>query len=59
VIVARHCGLRVAAISAITNLAVGMSPEPVAHGEVLKVADRAAAALVPLARAFVRTFAEG
>jgi len=59
VIVARHCGLRVAVVSAITNMAVGMSAEPVAHGEVLKMAAQAATSLVPLARAFVRTFAEG
>jgi xanthosine phosphorylase len=59
VIVARHCGLRVAVISAITNMAVGMSTEPVAHGAVLDMAAQAAAALVPLARAFVRTFGEG
>ena len=31
VIVARHCGLKVAAISAITNLAAGMSEEELTH----------------------------
>src|SRR5579859_4089443 len=30
-ILARHCGLRVAAISAISNFAEGMSDEPLSH----------------------------
>ena len=34
-IVARHCGLRVAAISAITNLAEGMSDVPLSHEQTL------------------------
>ena len=59
VIVARHCGLRVAAISAITNLGVGLSAEPVDHEQTLRGAAQAAAALIPLARAFVRSFGEG
>lgn len=56
VIVARHCGLRVAAISAITNLAVGLSAEPVDHEQTLRGAAEAAASLVALVRAFVLTF---
>jgi xanthosine phosphorylase len=59
VIVARHCGLRVAVVSAITNLAVGLSSAPVDHEQTLRGAAQAAAALVPLVRAFVRTFGEG
>jgi xanthosine phosphorylase len=53
VIVARHAGLRVAAISAITNLAVGMSTEPVDHEQTLRGAAMAAADLARLVRAFV------
>ena len=34
-IVARHCGLRVAAVSAITNLAEGLSAEPLSHEQTL------------------------
>ena len=34
--VARHCGLRVAAVSAITNFAEGMSPEPLSHEQTLR-----------------------
>jgi xanthosine phosphorylase len=46
--VARHCGLRVAAFSAITNYAEGMGAEPVSHEQTLRDAARAAADLAPL-----------
>lgn len=39
-IVARQCGLRVAAISCITNLAAGISPKALSHAEVLETAER-------------------
>jgi xanthosine phosphorylase len=52
-IVARHCGLRVAAVSAITNFAEGMSEEPVSHEQTLRDAARAAADLAPLITRFV------
>ena len=42
-IVARHCGLRVVAVSAITNLAEGMQDEPLSHEQTLRDAARAAA----------------
>lgn len=51
--VARHCGLRVAAISAITNFAEGMSEEPVSHEQTLRDAARAADDLAPLITKFV------
>jgi len=38
-IVARHCGLRVAAVSCITNLAAGRSAGPLSHQEVMETAD--------------------
>jgi xanthosine phosphorylase len=47
-VVARHCGLRVAAISAITNLAEGMSDVPLSHEQTLADAGRAAQDLVRL-----------
>ena len=47
-VVARHAGLRVAAVSAITNLAEGMNPEPLSHEQTLRDAQRAADALAPL-----------
>jgi len=40
VIVARQCGLRVAALSCITNLAAGISPKPLSHLEVLQTGER-------------------
>ena len=52
-IVARHCGLRVAAISAITNLAEGMSEVPLSHEQTLTDAARAAEDLVRLLPAFI------
>jgi xanthosine phosphorylase len=51
--VARHAGLRVAAVSAITNLAEGMSPEPLSHEQTLRDAQRAADDLAPLLVRFV------
>ncbi|MCK4609047.1 MAG: purine-nucleoside phosphorylase [Gammaproteobacteria bacterium] len=40
-IVARHCGMKVAAISAITNLAAGMHPEALSHEQTLQGAELA------------------
>jgi xanthosine phosphorylase len=54
-IVARHCGLRVAAVSAISNLAEGMQDEPLSHEQTLRDAARAAADLAPLITRFVET----
>jgi purine-nucleoside phosphorylase len=39
-IVARQCGLRVAAMSCITNLAAGISKSPLSHEEVLETGER-------------------
>jgi purine-nucleoside phosphorylase len=39
-IVARQCGLRVAGVSCITNLAAGCGSEPLSHAEVLETAER-------------------
>jgi xanthosine phosphorylase len=52
-IVARHCGLRVAAVSAISNYAEGMSEEPVSHEQTLRDAAKAADDLAPLIAKFV------
>ena len=57
--VARHCGLRVAAISAITNLAEGLNPEPLSHEQTLRDAQRAADDLAPLLVRFVEGLARG
>jgi xanthosine phosphorylase len=52
-IVARHCGLRVAAISAISNYAEGMGEEAVSHEQTLRDAAKAADDLAPLIAKFV------
>ena len=47
-IAGRHCGLRVLAVSAITNLAQGLSDEPLGHAQTLRDAERAAGDLARL-----------
>lgn len=41
-IAARHMGMRVIGISCITNLAAGISPQPLCHAEVQEAADMVA-----------------
>jgi purine-nucleoside phosphorylase len=57
VIAARHCGLRVAAVSAITNLAEGLSTEVLSHEGTLAAAGQAASDLERLLRRFVEGLA--
>jgi xanthosine phosphorylase len=57
VILARHCGLRVAAVSAITNLAEGMGGEQLSHEQTLRNADLSAGSLVKLASEFCAALA--
>jgi xanthosine phosphorylase len=56
-IAARHCGLRVAAVSAITNLAEGMSAEVLSHEGTLHAAGRAAQDLARVLGHFVEDLA--
>ena len=51
--VARHAGMRVAAISVITNLAEGLSDTPLSHAQTLADAARASAHLTRLLLAFL------
>ena len=53
-VVARQCGLRVAAVSCITNLAAGISRENLSHAEVLGTAER----VKKSGAALIKTFAE-
>jgi xanthosine phosphorylase len=53
VIAARHAGLRVAAVSAVTNLAEGMGGEELSHEQTLRVAALGAERLGPLLERFV------
>jgi xanthosine phosphorylase len=57
VIAARHCGLRVAAVSAITNLAEGMGTEVLSHEGTLAAAGRAASDLGRVLHHFVEGLA--
>lgn len=57
VILARHCGLRVAGVSAITNLAEGMGGEPLSHEQTLRHARAAADDLSRLVAAFCEELA--
>ena len=52
-IIARHCGLRVAAVSVITNLAEGMSEEPLSHAQTLRAAEAGAGDLARLLLEFI------
>jgi purine-nucleoside phosphorylase len=52
-IIARHCGLRVAAVSVITNLAEGMSDEPLSHEQTLGAAQDGAGDLTRLLLDFI------
>ncbi len=54
VIVARQCGLRVAGISCVTNLAAGRSRQTLSHAEVLETAER----VKHLAAHLLQTFAK-
>ena len=56
VILARHAGLRVAAISAITNLAEGMGGEELSHEQTLRNAAVAARDLVRLVQRFAEDY---
>ena len=56
VIVARQAGLRVAAISMITNLAAGMSTEALSHAHTMEQAAKAANAVQRIIAAFLPEF---
>ncbi len=57
VILARHCGLRVAAVSAITNLAEGMGGDALSHEQTLRFAAEAAGDLARLIERFCEALA--
>ncbi|MFM2294248.1 MAG: hypothetical protein RLZZ350_661 [Verrucomicrobiota bacterium] len=52
-VAARACGLRVAAVSCITNLAAGRSPAPLDHADVLATAKK----VKPFAASLLKSFA--
>lgn len=58
VIAARQCGMRVAAISCITNVAAGLSKEPLSHAEVLETSKRVGAMASQLLKHFAKAYAK-
>jgi purine-nucleoside phosphorylase len=57
-IVARQHGLRVAAVSCITNLAAGISKEKLSHTEVLETAERVKKTGAALLKNFAELYGE-
>ncbi len=55
-IVARQCGLKVAGLSCITNLAAGCAPKPLSHQEVLETAERVKKVAAKLLQTFVEFY---
>jgi purine-nucleoside phosphorylase len=56
-IVARQCGLNVAGLSCITNLAAGRTAQPLTHAEVLETAERVKVQAAQLLKEFARLYA--
>ena len=56
---ARHCGMEVCGISCISNLAAGISANPLSHKEVQETADKAAPLFRRLVTASIQKIAEG
>jgi len=53
VIVARHCGIKVLAISCVTNMAAGMEDRPLTHQEVLETGEKVKGKFVELLKAVI------
>jgi purine-nucleoside phosphorylase len=58
VIVARHCGIRVLAISCVTNVAAGISDKPINHAEVLETGERVKGQFIALLKTLVPRIAD-
>lgn len=54
VIVARHAGLEVLGISCISNMAAGILPQPLTHGEVMETTERVKSDFLSLVKAIVK-----
>jgi len=53
VVVARHCGMRVLAISVVTNMAAGILDQPINHAEVLEIGQRIRGQFAQLLQALI------
>ena len=58
VIVARHCGIKVLAISCVTNMAAGILDQPITHAEVLETGARVRGQFVALLKSLIPRMAE-
>jgi purine-nucleoside phosphorylase len=58
VVVARHCGMKVLAISVVTNMAAGILDQPINHAEVLEIGQRVRAQFASLLRLIIPTMVE-
>jgi xanthosine phosphorylase len=58
VVAARHCGLKVVAVSVITNLAEGLSSFPLSHEQTLKYAAIGSTSLIALILAFLENISK-
>ncbi|MEI6779311.1 MAG: purine-nucleoside phosphorylase [Verrucomicrobiota bacterium] len=57
-VVARQCGLKVVAVSCITNLAASRSRGPLSHAEVLETANRVKSAAAQVLRNFAKLYGQ-
>ena len=53
VIVARHCSMKILAISCVTNMAAGVLNQPINHAEVLETGERVRTSFVALLKALI------
>lgn len=58
VIVARHCGIKVLAISCVTNLAAGILDQPINHIEVLETGERVKGQFIALLKTLIPRMAK-
>lgn len=58
VIAARHCGLKVCAVAAVSNLAEGISETPATHEEVLEVTNKLSGTFIKLIQSFIYNLKE-
>lgn len=58
VVVARHCGMKVLAVSVVTNMAAGILDQPINHAEVMEIGRRIRGQFSALLRSLIPKLAE-
>lgn len=53
VLAARHCSMEIAGISCITNMAAGILPQPLSHGEVIETSNKVKNKFIDLMKTFI------